>query len=370
MSSRARVVAAALASLSLLLTLPGGAARAQSSYAFRNLGTLGGDGSCAFGANAAGRVVGESRYAKNNGYFHAFFWKAGATDGVGSNPQMKDLGHFPGGAESHAYAVNSLDEVVGSATGLFGGRVAPRAFVWRNDGAGLVDLNTLLSPADAANWVLTHARDVNDRRQVVGSGTYLPAGQTRAFRLDLATGVLADLGASDRLRSSNAYAISDGDVPFVAGAANVEGAGQGVFFADGAVVTLGVQLAYDVNAAGEVAGVVAGAGYSSVAAYRDAAGRVANLGTFGGTASRATSINEPPSGGHGRFVVGWAHNAGEVPYAFRWKAGSAEPLQYLGSVTPGAKASLMQANKITDNGLIVGYARVNNASRAYLLTPQ
>ena len=43
MSSRARVVAAALASLSLLLTLPGGAARAQSSYAFRNLGTLGGD---------------------------------------------------------------------------------------------------------------------------------------------------------------------------------------------------------------------------------------------------------------------------------------------------------------------------------------
>jgi hypothetical protein len=54
---------------------------------------------------------------------------------------MKDLGHFPGGAESHAYAINSLDEVVGSATGLFGGRVARRAFVW------------LLGHSSAGHWL-------------------------------------------------------------------------------------------------------------------------------------------------------------------------------------------------------------------------
>jgi hypothetical protein len=30
----------------------------------------------------------------------------------------------------------------------------------------------------------------------------------------------------------------------------------------------------------------------------------------------------------------------------------------------------MQANKITGNGQVAGYARVNSASRAYLLAPQ
>lgn len=83
---------------------------------------------------------------------------------------------------SLAFGVNRHGDVVG----LYEVGAERAAFVW-NARFGLVDLNTLLSPADAAGWRLTQARAINDSRQIVGFGWYDDGTgeRHRAFRLTL-----------------------------------------------------------------------------------------------------------------------------------------------------------------------------------------
>ena len=70
-----------------------------------DLGTLGGDYSCAFGINDAGQVVGHPRLA--TGSIHAFIT---GPDGVG----MTDLGTL-GGDYSYASGINDAGQVVGES---------------------------------------------------------------------------------------------------------------------------------------------------------------------------------------------------------------------------------------------------------------
>jgi len=128
----------------------------------QNLGTLpGGNFSNAYGINNAGQVVGNSGIDSGN---HAFLWQ---------NGMLQDLGTLPSGNLSSANSINNAGQVVGNSNNASGNN---RAFLWQNN--WMSDLNELISPA--SGWdALQNATAINDKGQIVGSGTI--GGQTRAF---------------------------------------------------------------------------------------------------------------------------------------------------------------------------------------------
>lgn len=148
---------------------PGGWARPTHAFLWhdgvmRDLGTLpGGRNSSAVAINDNAQAVGFSETPNGP---RAFVWHNGV---------MRDLGTLPGGAYSAAHGINNRGQIVGrSAAGP--GETA-RAVLWQNDVP--VDLNDRLRAG--SGWVLTEARAVNDRGQIVGEG--LVKGQRRAFLL-------------------------------------------------------------------------------------------------------------------------------------------------------------------------------------------
>jgi probable HAF family extracellular repeat protein len=191
-----------------------------SGYSVIDLGTLGGTESYATALNAAGQVVGLSYPPGNPGY-HAFLWTPGGTDGVASNPRMKELPGLSSG-ESYALDINDTGQVVGwSDTGAVDASGSVVDFVlWQNGATtdlGIRDfqpssraaisndgvvvgtgeiystgatgpfvwqaghataLSDLLAGPDRSNWVLTFANDVNGS-EIVGAGQYM--GQSQPF---------------------------------------------------------------------------------------------------------------------------------------------------------------------------------------------
>lgn len=149
-------------------TLAGGSQRA---FVYRNdlmsdLGTLGGSHSAAFGLNEARQIVGCST-VDGDSLQSAFIHQAGTMNGLVSL----------GGNDSCAYGINRGGLVVGYST-LPDAHDA-RAVLWA--GAGIVDLNTRLDPKVAGQWVLTEARAINDKGQIIATG--LHKGVMRAVLL-------------------------------------------------------------------------------------------------------------------------------------------------------------------------------------------
>jgi probable HAF family extracellular repeat protein len=122
--------------------------------------------------NNMGQVVVENE--SNN--FHLLLWTPTAPNATTGT--LTDIGHFSGSFLNYPYAINSTGSIAGYAQmtdNTF------RAFLWEpnvaNGSSGtLYDLNTLLSPADAFNWTLQYAWDMNDRGQIVGNASYDPDG--------------------------------------------------------------------------------------------------------------------------------------------------------------------------------------------------
>jgi probable HAF family extracellular repeat protein len=179
----------------------------------RDLGTLLASGgySLAEGINRYGEVVGQCTVGPG-GQTHAFVW----TKAHG----MKDLGTLPGGANSFAYQVNDLGQIVGfsdsgasyshaalwtpahkiqdlgtlanaiasSANGINNsGQVvgyaifsnaAYHAMIW-TQATGMQDLNALI--AASSGWTLEFAFAINDSGQITGTGTI--NGAEHAFLL-------------------------------------------------------------------------------------------------------------------------------------------------------------------------------------------
>lgn len=145
------------------------------SDGLHDLGTLGGS-SFANAINDAGTVVG---YSGRPGYFlppHAFIYSR-ATG-------MSDL-HLLGGLSPDSFSVASAINERGQVVGHF----APTdeslesqssAFLF-DDSFGLVDLNTLVDPASASGWHLSHASGINNAGQIIGYG--LLDGNPRGFLL-------------------------------------------------------------------------------------------------------------------------------------------------------------------------------------------
>jgi probable HAF family extracellular repeat protein len=135
--------------------------------AMLDLGTLGGTESYPFAMNDSGQVVGYSSPA--TGPAHAFAW-------MNDGKPMIDLGAM-GGADTYAYGINSSGWVVGHANTNNG------AFLWRNDGNGMRNLNDLIDPTDPLKpyVVLYWAADINDAGDIVADGTDSRTGAYRTY---------------------------------------------------------------------------------------------------------------------------------------------------------------------------------------------
>jgi probable HAF family extracellular repeat protein len=101
-----------------------------------NLGTLGANEALAAGLNAANQVVGCAKTA--GGARHAFLWTPGGSDGVSGNPQMKDLGTL-GGIESEAYGINGAGHISGYS------QTTGRDHAFLYSGGTMTDIGALLS---------------------------------------------------------------------------------------------------------------------------------------------------------------------------------------------------------------------------------
>jgi probable HAF family extracellular repeat protein len=139
----------------------------------KDLGTLGDESSTsdAIAINNIGQVAGGT----HTGYmregvpaYHAFIT---GPDGVG----MKDLGTLSGD-ESHAFGINDAGQVVGRSDTSSG---ASHAFITGPNGEGITDLNSLVDLPQGV--ILTRALDINNAGQVIAMG--IPEPQTYALML-------------------------------------------------------------------------------------------------------------------------------------------------------------------------------------------
>lgn len=131
-----------------------------------DLGTLGGSTSFATAVNDSGRVVGRAETI--SGQQHAF--RSAPNGGP-----LEDLGTL-GGLFSIAEGINTSGAVVGYS--YLSSNSIQHAFVFTTT-SGMKDLNNLIPPG--SNLVLTDARAINDRGQIVGYG--MVASYPHAFLL-------------------------------------------------------------------------------------------------------------------------------------------------------------------------------------------
>ena len=331
-----------------LAALSGIAARAQTAYSYWDLGTLGGTSSSAAGINNAGQVVGGATLA--NGATHPFYWS--------SATGMVDIGTF-GGTGGGSKGINNVGDVVGHATNVAS---VWHPFVWNISTHVLTDLNSLLSPSDAAKWTLTYAWKVNDNRQVIGQGTVIIGGTafSHGFLLDLTTTpyvTITDLGGyfPDGINNLSPPQLSC----WPASAA-------GAIVYPSLVNLFPMIRAYGINNASGVVGYL----QNSHAAYISPAGVLTDLGSWGAPGAFATAkgINNAAS----PMVVGDSNiviKGTNIRHAFRWIVGSNPGMQDLNSLTLnlGKTSYLSLATSVSDTGYIVGST---GNSHAYLLMPQ
>ncbi|MNR95993.1 Autotransporter beta-domain protein [compost metagenome] len=156
-------------------------AGANGGGTMTDLGTLaGGNGSIAYGVNAAGNIV--VGYSNSTNGIRAFRWVEGA--GANGGGTMTDLGTLAGGNSSSAYGVNAAGNVVVGQSSSMNGL---HAFRWvegagSNGGGTMSDLGTLVGGNNS------YATGVNAAGNVV-VGQSGSANGTVAFRWTEATGM-------------------------------------------------------------------------------------------------------------------------------------------------------------------------------------
>jgi probable HAF family extracellular repeat protein len=343
----------------------------SASYTLTDLGTLGGPSSYAYAINSAGQVVGDSGDGSPD-YGRAFLWTQGATDGVPSNPQMKNLGSLGGKGNtqpwpgSEGLGINDASQVVGEANTASG---ASHAFLWTPGGTDGVtgnpqmkDLGTL--PGDTNSIAYGINPTSSDGVQVVGESDSA-SGQQHAF-LWTQNGGMISLG------TGTAFAIND--------AGQVVGGhysgGDAFLWQNGKMYDLGTlgggsSFARAINAKGQVAGQsYLKNGSSEYDAFlwtpttnNGTTGNMKDLGTLKSTNkndSAAYGINDSGA------VVG---NSGEGPAtgpgAFYWPG--SHSLQNLNDLVPAGSMFLEIAAGINDGGQIAGWDYAGGS--AWLLTP-
>ncbi len=139
----------------------------------RDLGAFGGPWAYGYSINDLGHIVGSGTISHDSGDLYprrALLY----ADGI-----LQNLGSLAADADSMAYDINNLGQVVGAAETASG----MHGFLYE-DGA-MVDLNTLIDPA--AGWTIRDAQAINDVEQI--AGTACKGALCYAVRLDLVSQV-------------------------------------------------------------------------------------------------------------------------------------------------------------------------------------
>ncbi|MEQ8766501.1 MAG: hypothetical protein RL885_21485 [Planctomycetota bacterium] len=269
--------------------------------------------------------------------------------------EVTDLGVLPTGRDSWAYGLNDQGQVVGTST--VGGTSTTHAFLWQN--GVLTDLGVL--PCGQQSWAV----DINEAGLIAGDSevcfslspgrriftsdgstlTDLQFGQTRTYARDIdeqgrIVGTI-DTGALIDFRPVT-HAV------FWNGQSDVD------------LGTLGGTFSR-ANALNESTQIVGGSGVSRNGGYHAFLwenGTMVDLGTLGGRNSEALDID-----GRGR-IVGWADDASRTRRAFLLASGQ---MQDLGELGGGSS----EAWSIASTGRIVGVApNAEGRPRAFLFDPR
>ena len=316
------------------------------NYLVTDLGTLGGNESRAYGINEIGQVVGESKTA--DGHFHAFLWTPPTPSGESAT--MIDLGTL-GGTESVAFGINSLGIVVGRADTAEPG--VSRAFLWDPSTDDIEDLGMPPGPSVA--------RSINDSGEVVGTARDAIGFDQAFYRTQEGFIVFfSDFSPGD--------ATSDGVALGYAGNTNM----AGTFFSPAQAFKFGgetgllaledldsTSFVYDMNSLNQAVGSVGSNGSEQASLWVFSA--LTDLGTLGGSESRARAINDVMQ------IVGSANTSSEIEHAFLWQLDVMIDLN--DGLPPSSDWELVSARDINETEQIVGSGSIDGETHAFLLTP-
>jgi len=228
-----------------------------------------------------------------------------------------------------ACGINDAGQVAGESN--------THAFFWDAD-SGMIDLGMLPGPG------YSRAHSINDSGQVVG---YSGSDDGSAFIWDSISGMRYLDGIGDT--ESEARCINNSGQ--VVGYAFGSFGSAFLWDSTSGVTDLGPVSPFGINDAGQVVGEQT-VGFPDAHAFLWDDGEMTDLGTLGGSDSRAYAINNAGQ------VVGYANPAGGDEHAFLWEDGEMLDLGTLGG-------SDSRANGINDSGQIVGHSYLDPPSVGY-----
>jgi probable HAF family extracellular repeat protein len=218
------------------LWTPGAMDGVPGNPQMKDLGTLGGSSSVAYGINSTGRVVGLSSVPGDTAY-HAFLWTPGGTDGMPGNLQMKDLGTL-GGSMSYALGINSAGQIVGFST-LPGdptdstGNMITHAFLWTPGAMDGVPGNPRMKDLGTLGGSNSVAGGINDAGAVTGAAaptgdpidpnTLFPISRAFVWTPNVPNGTTGTMTDAGSLGGSASYAIGINAAGQLAGSSNLTG---------------------------------------------------------------------------------------------------------------------------------------------------